>query len=97
MADYTLPGYKVNSLSGAGTTLIADHPAVLVSVYEPAGTAAGTLDLYNVGIASGTASGNLVMNRPHTVGAGVDVFMYQFDKGIVAVTSGAGTIMVSHQ
>jgi hypothetical protein len=95
MADI-LGGFSVNQGTGAGTTVISGNPAVLHSLWQPAGTAAGTLDMYDSATAAGTASTNLKFSHVYTTASGVPLILdYQFKNGIVAVTSGSGTVEIA--
>jgi hypothetical protein len=95
MSD-TVAGYQATTIAGAGTSLITEFPSVLHSLWQPAGTAAGTVDFYDTNSTSGTASTNKRFQKAYISGGGVENLDYQFKKGIVAVTSGAGTLVVSN-
>jgi hypothetical protein len=88
--------YKLNT--AASTTCLADVPATLYSISQPAGTGAGTIDFYNVGSAGGTATANKVFSYVTQVNVTTPaIYTVPFTKGIVAVNLGTTTTLVTWQ
>jgi hypothetical protein len=97
MAD-VLASNSFKVYSAAGTTCLADSPAILYSVSQPSGTGAGTLAFYNVGSAAGTATANLMFTYVCQSNlTAPNVYNVPFNKGIVAANTGTATTLVTWQ
>jgi len=82
-------GAEYRKFAAVGTTVVRDSFCVLKNLFIPA-TATGTLSIYDVATAAGTAAGNLVFTIPNIQGTPL---LYNFDwrlkTGMVVVAVGA--------
>lgn len=88
MAD-NIPGDSFTSIGAAGVTLITGKTAALRTI-NILGTGNGTLAIYNVATAGGTAAGNLIMTVAF-LGANVPTTMpvnINCNNGIVTTVTG---------
>ena len=88
MAD-DIQGNNFTSIGAATTTLITGRQAALKNLVVR-GTGNGTLAVYNVPTAAGTAAGNLILTIPFlsVVAPEVHPLNINFTQGIVATVTG---------
>jgi len=82
-------GDTFTSIGAAATTLIADRQTCFKTL-TVRGTGNGTLEVYNVSTAAGTAAGNRILTIPFlsVVAPAVHPLNVNFTQGIVATVTG---------